>query len=80
MALLLGSLLGLFAGIGLRVQTFVWLRLVTSWLTCSTNWGESAWTMPWPSGRSCSVWASLLIFLVALNEKKQIVATMHRVL
>ena len=29
MALLLGSLLGLFAGIGLRVQTFVWLGLVT---------------------------------------------------
>ena len=36
--------------------------------------------MPWPSGRSCSRLGILLIFFVALNEKKQIVVTMRGVL
>jgi hypothetical protein len=76
-ALLLGSLLGLFVGIGLRVQTFVWLGLVTFLADVLYELGRVS------LDHALAKWAImlrlgiLLVFFVALNEKKQIVATMR---
>jgi len=76
-ALLLGSLLGLFAGIGLRVQTFVWLGLVTFLADVLYELGRVSLDhalAKWAIMLSLGI---LLVFFVALNEKKQIVATMR---
>jgi hypothetical protein len=76
-ALLLGSLLGLFAGIGLRVQTFVWLGLVTFLADVAYELGRVGLEhalAKWAIMLSLGI---LLIFFVALNEKKQIVMTMR---
>jgi tetratricopeptide (TPR) repeat protein len=76
-ALLLGSLLGLFAGIGLRVQTFVWLGLVTFLADVAYELGRVGLEhalAKWAIMLSLGI---LLIFFVALNEKKQIVITMR---
>ena len=77
MALLLSSLLGLFAGIGLRVQTFVWLGLVTFLVDVLYELGRVSLDhalAKWAIMLSLGI---LLVFFVALNEKKQIVATMR---
>ncbi len=76
-ALLLGSLLGLFAGIGLRVQTFVWLGLVTFLADVLYELGRVGLDHAlarWAIMLSLGI---LLVFFVALNEKKQIVAAMR---
>jgi hypothetical protein len=76
-ALLLGSLVGLFAGIGLRVQTFVWLGLVTFLADVAYELGRVGLDhalAKWAIMLSLGI---LLIFFVALNEKKQIVLTMR---
>ena len=76
-ALLLGSLLGLFAGIGLRVQTFVWLGLVTFLADVLYELGRVSLDhalAKWAIMLSLGI---LLVFFVALNEKKQIVAVMR---
>jgi uncharacterized membrane protein len=76
-ALLLGSLLGLFAGIGLRVQTFVWLGLVTFLADVLYELGRVSLDhalAKWAIMLSLGI---LLVFFVALNEKKQVVATMR---
>src|SRR5271166_3338007 len=76
-ALLLSSLLGLFAGIGLRVQTFVWLGLVTFLVDVLYELGRVSLDhalAKWAIMLSLGI---LLVFFVALNEKKQIVATMR---
>ena len=76
-ALLLGSLLGLFFGIGLRVQTFVWLGLVTFLLDVLYELGRVS------LDHALAKWAIMLslgislVFFVALNEKKQIVQSMR---
>ena len=72
-ALLLGSLVGLFFGIGLRVQTFVWLGLVTFLLDVLYELGRVSLDhalAKWAIMLSLGI---LLVFFVALNEKKQIV-------
>ncbi|MGC8639118.1 MAG: hypothetical protein ACP5XB_04485 [Isosphaeraceae bacterium] len=76
-ALLVGSLVGLFVGIGLRIQTFVWLGLVTFLADVAYELGRvsmdhalAKWVIMLSLGIS-------LIFFVALNEKKQIVLTMR---
>ncbi len=76
-ALLLGSILGLFAGIGLRVQTFVWLGLVTFLADVLYELGRVSLDhalAKWAIMLSLGI---LLVFFVALNEKKQIVAAMR---
>ena len=75
--LLLGSMLGLFVGIGLRVQTFVWLGLVTFLADVLYELGRVS------MDHALAKWAIMLslgfslVFFVALNEKKQIVAAMR---
>jgi tetratricopeptide (TPR) repeat protein len=75
--LLLGSLLGLFFGIGLRVQTFVWLGLATFLLDVLYELGRVS------LDHALAKWAIMLslgislVFFVALNEKKQIVRSMR---
>ncbi len=76
-ALLLGSLFGLFAGIGLRVQTFVWLGLVTFVADVAYELGRVSLDhalAKWAIMLSLGI---LLVLFVALNEKKQIVMTMR---
>jgi hypothetical protein len=77
LTLLLLSLGGIFAGIGLRVQSFLWLGLVCFFFD-----------LLYPLGRlgvedALARWGImlglgiLLILFVALNEKKRIVDTMR---
>ena len=76
-ALLIGSLVGLFVGIGLRVQTFVWLGLVTFLADVLYELGQVSLDhalAKWAIMLSLGI---LLVFFVALNEKKQIVTTMR---
>jgi tetratricopeptide (TPR) repeat protein len=76
-ALLLGSLLGLFVGIGLRIQTFVWMGLVTFLADVAYELGRVSLDhalAKWAIMLSLGI---LLIFFVALNEKKQIVLSMR---
>ena len=68
---------GLFAGIGLRVQTFVWLGLVTFLADVLYELGRVSLDhalAKWAIMLSLGI---LLVFFVALNEKKQIVASMR---
>lgn len=77
LALLVGSLAGLFVGIGLRVQTFVWLGLATFVSVVLYELGRVS------VDHALAKWAIMLtlgivlVFFVALNEKKQIVGTMR---
>lgn len=76
-ALLLGSLLGVFAGIGLRLQTFVWLGLVTFLADVLYELGRLSLDhalAKWAIMLSLGI---LLVFFVALNEKRQIVAALR---
>jgi hypothetical protein len=76
-ALLIGSLVGILVGIGLRIQTFVWLGLVTFVADLLYELGRVS------LDHALAKWAIMLslgislVFFVALNEKKQIVATMR---
>lgn len=76
--LLLLSLVGIFVGIGLRIQTFLWLGLVGFVLDVVYQVGrvsaENALAR-WGVMLSLGI---LLILFVALNEKKRIVATMRQ--
>ena len=77
LALLLLSLLGIFAGIGLRVQSFLWLGLACFVLDVTyqlTRLGLEHALARW--GVMLSLGVALILF-VALNEKKRIVATMR---
>ena len=55
LVLLVGSLVGIFLGIGMRLQTFLWMGLATFVLDVVYEMGESASTSRSPSGPSCSV-------------------------
>ena len=78
LTLLLLSLAGIFVGIGLRIQTFLWLGLVGFVLDVVYQVGrvsaENALAR-WGVMLSLGI---LLILFVALNEKKRIVATMRQ--
>lgn len=77
LTLLLLSLTGILVGIGLRIQTFLWLGLVGFVLDVVYQLGRVS------SDNALARWGVmlslgiLLILFVALNEKKRIVATMR---
>jgi len=75
--LLLGSLAGVFLGIGMRLQTFLWMGLATFVLDViyemgrvSLDFASAKWAIMLSLGIS-------LVLFVALNEKKGIVAAMR---
>jgi hypothetical protein len=77
LTLLLCSLLGVFLGIGLRLQTFLWLGLATFVLDVVYQMGRVS------LDHAIAKWAIMLalgltlVLFVALNEKKRIVATLR---
>ncbi len=77
LALLVASLAGIFLGIGLRLQTFLWLGLSTFVLDVIYEMGRVS------LDHAMAKWAIMLalglclVLFVALNEKKRIVATMR---
>ena len=76
-ALLLLSLLGIFVGIGLRVQTFVWLGLAGFLLDVVYQLGRMGLEdslARWAIGLALGL---ALILFVVLNEKKRIVLTLQ---
>ena len=76
-ALLVASLAGIFLGIGLRIQTFLWLGLATFVIDVIYEMGRVS------LDHAMAKWAIMLalglclVLFVALNEKKRIVATMR---
>ena len=77
LTLLLVSLAGIFAGIGLRVQVFLWLGLagfVTDVVYQLGRMGMEHSLAKW--GIMLVLGLGLVLF-VALNEKKRIVVTMR---
>jgi tetratricopeptide (TPR) repeat protein len=77
LGLLIASLAGIFLGIGLRLQTFLWLGLVTCVLDVLYELGRVSLDhalLRWFIMLSAGIG---LVLFVALNEKKQIVATMQ---
>jgi tetratricopeptide (TPR) repeat protein len=77
LGLLVASLAGIFLGIGLRLQTFLWLGLVTCVLDVVYEMGRvsrdyefAKWAIMLSAGIG-------LVLFVALNEKKKIVTTMQ---
>ena len=74
--LLLASLLGVFIGIGLRLQTFLWLGLATFVLDVVYEMGRMT------VDHAMAKWAIMLglgialVLFVALNEKKRILSQM----
>ena len=77
LALLILSMLGIFAGIGLRVQSFLWLGLagfVADLVYQVGQIGMKHVVARWAVMLTLGV---VLFLFVALNEKKKIVATMR---
>jgi hypothetical protein len=76
-ALLMGSLVGIFLGIGLRLQTFLWMGLTTFVLTVFYEMGRMSLDY------ALAKWAIMLalgiglVMFVALNEKKRILSGMR---
>lgn len=77
LALLLLSLLGIFVGIGLRVQSFLWLGLVCFVLDVIYQLGRLGLEHALAKWAIMLVLGILLVLFVALNEKKRIVLTMR---
>ena len=75
--LLLVSLAGIFAGIGLRVQVFLWLGLVGFVLDVVYQLGRMGLEHTLAKWAIMLALGLLLILFVALNEKKRIVVTMR---
>ncbi len=76
LTLLLVSLLGIFAGIGLRLQTFLWLGLTTFVLDVVYEMGRVSLDYAFAKWAIMLVLGISLVMFVALNEKKRIVSTM----
>jgi hypothetical protein len=77
LVLLLLSLVGIFAGIGLRVQSFLWLGLVSfvaDLIYQLTRLGIENALARW--GVTLTLGVALIVF-VAVNEKKRVVATLR---
>jgi tetratricopeptide (TPR) repeat protein len=73
---LLVSLLGIFAGIGLRLQTFLWLGLTTFVLDVVYEMGRVSLDHAFAKWVIMLILGIGLVMFVALNEKKRIVSTM----
>jgi hypothetical protein len=76
--LLFLSLAGIFAGIGLRVQTFLWIGLVGFVLDVVYQLGRMGHEHALAKWGIMLALGILMILFVALNEKKRIVATMRQ--
>ncbi len=77
LALLLLSLMGIFAGIGFRLQTFLWLGLTTFVLDLVYEMGRVSVDYAFAKWAIMLVLGIALMLFVALNEKKRIVQTMR---
>jgi tetratricopeptide (TPR) repeat protein len=77
LTLLLVSLAGILAGIGLRVQVFLWLGLVGFVLDVVYQLGRMGLEHTLAKWAIMLALGILLILFVALNEKKRIVPTMR---
>jgi hypothetical protein len=75
--LLLLSLAGIFAGIGVRVQVFLWMGLVVFVLDVVYQLGKVGMRHTLAKWSIMLTLGILLVFFVALNEKKRIVAKMR---
>ncbi len=77
LALLVASLIGIFLGIGLRLQTFLWLGLATFVLDVVYEMGRVSLDHAMAKWAIMLVMGLCLVLFVALNEKKRIVTTMR---
>jgi hypothetical protein len=77
LALLLLSLAGVFAGIGLRVQTFLWLGLATFVLDVVYQLGRVGMENAVAKWVIMLALGILLVLFVALSEKKRIVTVLR---
>ncbi len=76
-ALLIGSLAGIFAGIGLRLQTFLWMGLTTFVLDVIYEMGRVSLDYAFAKLAIMLALGIALVMFVALNEKKQVAVTMR---
>jgi hypothetical protein len=76
LTLLLGSLLGVFVGIGLRLQTFLWLGLTTFVLDLVYEMGRVSLDYAFAKWAIMLALGIALVMFVALNEKKRILETL----
>jgi hypothetical protein len=77
LTLLFVSLAGIFAGIGFRLQTFLWLGLTTFVLDLVYEMGRVSIDYAFAKWAIMLVLGLALVLFVALNEKKRIVQTMR---
>ena len=77
LTLLVASLAGIFLGIGLRLQTFLWLGLAAFVLDVVYEMGRVSLDHAMAKWAIMLVMGLCLVLFVALNEKKRIVATMR---
>ena len=78
LALLLLSLVGIFVGIGLRIQSFLWLGLACFVADLAYQLGRLGMEHALARWGVMLTLGVALILFVALNEKKRIVATMRK--
>jgi hypothetical protein len=76
LTLLLASLLGVFIGIGLRLQTFLWLGLTTFVLDVIYEMGRVSLDYAMAKWAIMLALGIALVLFVALNEKKRILGQM----
>jgi tetratricopeptide (TPR) repeat protein len=76
-ALLIGSLVGVFLGIGLRLQTFLWMGLTTFVLNVVYEMGRMSLDYALAKWAIMLALGIALVMFVALNEKKRIMGTMR---
>jgi len=76
-ALLVGSLVGIFLGIGMRLQTFLWMGLATFVLDVIYEMGRVSLDFAFAKWAIMLSLGIALVLFVALNEKKGIVAAMR---
>ena len=77
LTLLICSLVGVFLGIGLRLQTFLWMGLTTFVLDVIYEMGRVSLDYALAKWAIMLALGIALVMFVALNEKKRIVSTMR---
>ncbi len=70
-------MIGVFAGIGLRLQTFLWMGLTTFVLDVIYEMGRVSLDYAFAKWAIMLALGIALVMFVALNEKKRIVSTMR---
>jgi hypothetical protein len=75
--LLIGSLVGIIVGIGLRLQTFLWMGLTTFVLDVLYQMGRVSLDYALAKWAIMLALGIALVLFVALNEKKRIVSSMR---